>query len=660
MFRIHHRSSTILHSPPTLLPQPPNFRESTVPRSDALTHLGDWFDHRLGYRAGCAVVSRHLRPRRPRWGLALAVSTMAMLLVVAVTGVALMSGYSPAYDHGWSSVFLIESTPGGSFLRGLHYFGSHALIIMVAVLLARAILAASFRAPRDLAWIAAVLLLPLLATAAVTGNPLSASNDAVGQIEVEGHILGAMPLIGPILEGILIGGEQVGHLTMTRLYTLHVVLLPLLAGLLLVLHIHQQIRWAGASSDESDTKEASEDAAEATSSRAPGQGARNALVFGIAFAVVAWLAWQVGVPLEVPADPRLQGMPRPEWYFRSLFELRHLLSGTAEFVATGLVPMLFLLLLILLPVIDRFLPRMASAIFRYSLVIVVTIGWCGLTFQSFARDRADPVYQGFLAQSEQLADRAKQLARASEGVPPAGPAALLRSDPKTQGPRLFQQHCANCHSHVNEAGEGIVAKTPAASNLYRFGSRDWVAGILDPEQLTSGEYFGHTAFVKGFATQGMMDYVKNVLYNVPKEQLEKRREDVHKIVLALSAEANLSYQRDEDLAEAKAIGAGRKLLLSEELGCVNCHVYGEKGTATGPDLTGYGSRNWLREFIANPNHERFYPTSNDGMPAFRPDPNSAGSPDNILSERELLLIVDWLRRDWVGVGGGEETAVAER
>ena len=624
-------------------PQSPT-PQFSVRRSDTLTKFADWLDDRLGYRAARGVLSRHLRPAGPRWSLALTISTLAMFLVVAVTGIALMTGYSPATDHGWSSVFHIESTPGGSFLRGLHYYGSHALIILFAIHLARTILTASFRAPRDLAWIAGVLLLPLLAAAAVTGNPLTASNKAVGQIEVESHIIGNIPLIGPLVRELFVGGEQIGHLTMTRLYTLHVMVLPLLAGLLLVLHIHQQVRWSSRDDSESDEPE------DPPTSRAPGQSARNALVFGVVFAAVAFLAWRFGVPLEVPADPTLVSMPRPEWYFRALFELRNSMVGVGEFVVTGLLPLLFLLLLILLPWIDRLMPGVLSRWFRYALVIGAAVAWTGLTFQSYAHDREDPAYQAFLAESEELAKRARELAVAAEGIPPAGPAALLQSDPKIQGPRLFIQHCANCHSHVDDAGNGIPAKTSAASNLYGFGSREWIAGLLDPEQISSGDYYGHTAFVQGFASMGMIDYVKSTLYAVEPEQLDERRKQVRKVVMALSAEAHLPAQREEDLADAEEIAAGRKLLAGDTLGCVECHKFGEAGEIAGlipaPDLTGYGSRAWLREFIANPGHKRFYGSSNDGMPAYRPA--EPGSPENILPREELLLIVDWLRGDWVG------------
>jgi len=584
--------------------------------------------------------------------------SLGLFVVVATTGLILMTSYSPASDHGWSSVFLIESTPGGSFVRGLHYYASHALIILFAIHLARAILTASYRAPRELAWIAGVLLLPMLAAAAVTGNPLSASNKAIGQIEIESHIVGNMPIVGPIARGVLVGGDEVGNLTLTRLYTLHVAVLPMLAGLLLVFHVHQQVRWGtvdvhhGEKMPPADAESPSLAAAERSPSDAasywPTQTARNALAFGVVFGIVTYLAWRFGAPLDAPADPMLEEMPRPEWYFRSLFELRGYFNGSLEFIATGLVPTLFLLFLMALPWLDARLPRYASHVFRYAVVILATSVWTALTAMSFARDREDQNYHQHIVESSELAERAKFLASVN-GVPNEGPASLLRHDPLTQGPHLFERHCANCHPYLDREGNGIEATSDAASNLYGFPNREWIAGLFDPEKIAGPDYYGHTAFMKEGTSGGMIDYVRDELYAVDDEELAERKEEVRKIVMALAAEANLPDQAAVDKKDAAAIAEGRKLIGGESLGdatgCIVCHKFGDAGElGSAPDLTGYGSREWLDAFISNPSHERFYNANNDGMPAFVPE--APGSPQNMMSRDDLLLIVDWLRRDW--------------
>jgi ubiquinol-cytochrome c reductase cytochrome b subunit len=73
--------------------------------------------------------------------------------------------------------------------------------------------------------------------------------------------------------------------------------------------------------------------------------------------------------------------------------------------------------------------------------------------------------------------------------------------------------------------------------------------------------------------------------------------------------------------------------------CTECHKFHEHDDLpVGPDLTGYGSRAWLIEFIGDPAHARFYGRRNDRMPRY--------AVEQVLSEREIGLIADWLRGDW--------------
>ena len=124
---------------------------------------------------------------------------------------------------------------------------------------------------------------------------------------------------------------------------------------------------------------------------------------------------------------------------------------------------------------------------------------------------------------------------------------------------------------------------------------------------------------------------------------EWQPEEIESVVMALSAEAQLRSQKQLDERDAAKIDAGRKLI-ADDSKCGGCHKFRDGGNEGGPDLTGYGSREWLSQFISNPAHERFYGEKNDRMPAFVA--HAAGSPQNILSQQKLDLIVDYLRGDW--------------
>src|SRR5690606_28022705 len=106
------------------------------------------------------------------------------------------------------------------------------------------------------------------------------------------------------------------------------------------------------------------------------------------------------------------------------------------------------------------------------------------------------------------------------------------------------------------------------------------------------------------------------------------------VVKALSAEAQLPAQRELDAREEADIVAGREELRSEDLRCTECHEFHQPDdSATGPMLTGYGSRDWLVRFIHDPAHEKFYGRRNDRMPSY----GETGS----ISDDEIGLIADW-------------------
>ncbi len=70
--------------------------------------------------------------------------------------------------------------------------------------------------------------------------------------------------------------------------------------------------------------------------------------------VAVILAIYFPVELGNPADPTdNQFIPKPEWYFLALYELLRFFPGKLEFVATAIIPGGALMLMFLLPFIDK-------------------------------------------------------------------------------------------------------------------------------------------------------------------------------------------------------------------------------------------------------------------------------------------------------------------
>lgn len=591
----------------------------------------DWLNDRTSYRYGLRVLFQRELPDGPKWGYSIASCLLWMIVIQVVTGFLLMTTYSPSLATAWASVHFIERDASGAFLRGVHHYAAQAMFVLFLAHLIRVLLTAAFRAPRELVWVTGLLMIPLVLAWAITGNPLSGSQRGISQIDVEGNIIATTPIVGPLLQRILIGGDRVGNLTLTHLYFLHVGLLPALATALLTFHLWQVYRYGLSSGSTSGTT--------TPQKYWPQQSVRNMIVLSIVLGTVSILAWKVGAPLEVPADPEIEHSPRPEWYLLSLFELRHYFNGPWEIVATLIIPMAVLLFLISVPRIDVACSRRVSAVFRVSVVVLFFGGWSWLTLSSMARDRQDEQFQASEAHLRELSERARMLAD-RHGVPLEGASALLRNDPKTRGPRLFARHCANCHSHTDESGQGIVAVESSAPNLYGFGTRRWVAELLDPDKISGPEYFGNTRAAEGDMAGTIHDLFDSASSDEERTELTAQMDAV---ALALAHEAGYVLVTQPDDAAQTRLNEGRELINTS---CIDCHKFHDEGDlGSAPDLTGYGSADWLRGMISDPNGERFYPDDlNDRMPAFHSQPHAASG--NMLSEDELNLLIAWLRQEW--------------
>jgi mono/diheme cytochrome c family protein len=282
---------------------------------------------------------------------------------------------------------------------------------------------------------------------------------------------------------------------------------------------------------------------------------------------------------------------------------------------------------------------------RLGLLMAVIVAAVFLAATSIVGTAGKPEYARSVNQSHRDAERVVELAGAPAGIPVEGAAWLLRRDPKTQGPRLFAQHCASCHGFNGTDGTdgngGQVPESPSAPDLAGFASREWIKGLMDPATIDSEKYYGPRT--KAHAGK-MVKYVKE---DVAKFN-SKEQDQLRAVIKALSAEAKLPSQAQADAADAAEIAAGRKFIGDAGLVCTDCHTFhGEKGKG-GPDLTGYGSREWLTSIISNPAHPKLYGKDNDRMPAF--------GDDKLLTQEQIGLVADWLRGEWYEPGRDGESA----
>jgi mono/diheme cytochrome c family protein len=81
---------------------------------------------------------------------------------------------------------------------------------------------------------------------------------------------------------------------------------------------------------------------------------KDLLVSLAIFIVLILLATVLGVPGEPKADPNDTAyIPRPEWYFLFLFQMLKYFPGKVEWLGTAVIPAIAILVLLLLPLLDR-------------------------------------------------------------------------------------------------------------------------------------------------------------------------------------------------------------------------------------------------------------------------------------------------------------------
>ncbi|MFZ5569957.1 MAG: cytochrome b N-terminal domain-containing protein [Thermodesulfobacteriota bacterium] len=205
-----------------------------------------------------ANVFLHLHPvtiprtaARVRFTFCLGGLTLFMFLVETVTGILLMFYYRPLPEYAYLDMKLLEHTVRfGLFLRNMHRWAAHAMVLLVMLHMLRVFLTGSYKPPREFNWVVGVLLLVTTLLLSFTGYLLPWDQIAFWAITVGSKMAAATPFLG--VEGpfhellgihgandmkyLLLGDSEVGGNALLRFYVLHCVLLPLLCALLMLVH----------------------------------------------------------------------------------------------------------------------------------------------------------------------------------------------------------------------------------------------------------------------------------------------------------------------------------------------------------------------------------------------------------------------------------------
>ncbi len=484
------------------------------------------------------------------WPQTLGSVLLALVVVQFLTGILLSLYYSPNVDVAYESVQYIETAVlFGHIIRGVHYFAASAMVVLIFLHILRTFFYGSYKPPRQWTWVFGVALLLIVLGFAFTGYLLPWDMKAYFATKVGINIGGITPFIGKYLVKLLKGGSELGVFTLSRFFSLHAIVLPVLLILTIGGHLYY-IRLHGSTPPGLRNDEP----VEYKEPFYPAQLFRDSVAAFVVVTIIVFLAIKYGAPLEAKADPNdTFYIPRPDWYFYALFQLLKLFEGRLEMVGAIILPGLFFTVLVLLPFIDRNPERklskrpLAAALGSFTVVAVVALTLWGAVEGEKAK---------------------KRMAAATVTVEgEVGDTYVV--NPQI-GKYLFSElKCAECHSHESQ-GENVPPGLEFSGNKYQ---QSWLVDYLqNPYRVR-------------WQKKDKRPVIRMPNFNLT----EKEAINISAYLLTLNKEMKFSNPEfDWAASDSDMVLSGEELV--EDYSCRGCHKIGDSGQQIGPDLSHVGSK----------------------------------------------------------------------
>jgi ubiquinol-cytochrome c reductase cytochrome b subunit len=410
--------------------------------------IAEWFDLRLQLAAPIRDVAEHPVPRNTAsWWYVFGSAALVVFMLQMVTGILLALIYVPSAGEAWSSLqALNHDVTLGWFIRAMHGWGSNFMVAIVLIHMMQVFLFGAYKFPRELTWILGVFLLLMTLGMAFSGQVLRFDQDAYWGLGIGASIASRVPIVGPAIVKLMLGGPIIAGATLSRFFTLHVFVIPGMLIGFVCLHLLMVLKlgineWP-----------------------APGRVVRRATylreyhtltrqegapfvpyavwkdMFFAAFVLLAVAACAVYFgpfgPTGKPDPTIIQTVPKPDYFFLWLYALLSLLPPSLETPALLIGPVIVIVALLLLP----FLSGEGEKSWRRRPIAVVTVLLIAVTLGTFTR----------------LAEFAPWSPHMNAWSGDPVPDQFLRSTTalERQGALVFQvKQCRNCHALGQGGGE---------------------------------------------------------------------------------------------------------------------------------------------------------------------------------------------------------------
>lgn len=450
-----------------------------------ITRLDNWLDSRTGIDSILHESLDEPIHGGASWAYVFGSGLLFLFVSQVITGVFLALYYVPSADHAHTVVsYIVKVVSSGSFIRSIHAYGSSGIIILLCLHIGQTVLYGSYKGRRELLWLSGCILMALMLGMAFTGYLLPWDQKAYFATAVGTNLIAEVPLVGPILQKLVRGGDQMGTLTLSRFFVLHVFILPGMLIAFIAGHVFF-FRKAGAAGP---IKEDPVNPRLPSVPFYPRQVLMDAAFAVVLIGILAVIAKTTPMDLGPAANPAdTHFLPRPEWYYRPAFQWLKYLSGQWSLVGGIVLPALLALIFATAPFLDRRLERRPwKRPISVGAFLLFLIAYTILGIASYRDDYSDPAMAAQM--HAQDADARAFMAKpfVPESFAGSVSASLVSADPIVlKGHALFQsQSCNSCHG---EGGIGSAAAGPLTAIAQKYTDEQLKAVLHAPNAtMTAG------------------------------------------------------------------------------------------------------------------------------------------------------------------------------
>ena len=212
--------------------------ERSTTGTDRWQRIVDAFDERLGIKGLQYPVPEHAN----KLAYSLGGLSLITFVIMVATGIFLTQYYDPDPTRAHASVVhIIQGVTLGRFVRGIHYWGAMAMIVLVGLHLLRVFVSGSFKRPREGNWTIGVALAAITTGLFFSGTVVKWDQEAIEALD---HNIEIGKLLGRL--GFWFSPKFGGTPLLTRLFIVHIAVLPALFTLVMAAPDARQVPRHGA------------------------------------------------------------------------------------------------------------------------------------------------------------------------------------------------------------------------------------------------------------------------------------------------------------------------------------------------------------------------------------------------------------------------------